>query len=119
MEKYKEKPDNKSTFEHKLIYYLYIFSHTAPVGKSRQGVDKKLIFLPSIKIMVENIIIRTNLDNTIKPFIKIINSKLSDYNKGKEILKEYDNIMIMEGYYATVPSLSTIKDTNKSFCSII
>ena len=57
MEKYKEKPDNKSTFEHKLIYYLYIFSHTAPVGKSRQSVDKNLIFLPSIKIMVESIII--------------------------------------------------------------
>ena len=69
--------------------------------------------------MVENIIIRTNLDTTIKPFIKIINSKLSDYNKGKEILKEYDNIMIMEGYYATVPSLSTIKDSNKRFCTII
>ena len=34
--------------------------------------------------MVENIIIRTNLDNTIKPFIKIINSKLSDYIKEKK-----------------------------------
>ena len=49
MEKYKEKPDNKSTFEHKLIYYLYIFSHTAPVGKSRQGVDKNLIFFTIYK----------------------------------------------------------------------
>jgi len=84
MEKYTKKPDNKSTFEHKLIYYLYIFSHTAPVGKSRQGIDKNLIFLPSIKMMVENIIIRTNLDTTIKPFIKIINSNYQIIIKEKK-----------------------------------
>lgn len=94
MEKYIKKPNNNSIFEHKLIYYLYIFSHTAPVGKARKHIDKKIIFLKSIKVMIKNIIIKTNLNNIIINLINIINSKLSDYNKGKEILKEYNKTIL-------------------------
>lgn len=93
MEKYIKKPNNNSIFEHKLIYYLYIFSHTAPVGKARQHIDKKSIFLQSIKAMIKNIIIKTNLNNNIINFINIVNSKSSDYIKGKQIIKEYNNII--------------------------
>jgi hypothetical protein len=93
MEKYIKKPNNNSIFEHKLIYYLYIYSHTASVGKARQHIDKTSIFLKSIKVMIKNIIIKTNLNNIIINLINIINSKLSDYIKGKQIIKEYNNII--------------------------
>ena len=46
--------------------------------------------------MIKNIIIKTNLNNNIINLINIINSKSSDYIKGKLIIKEYNNIIYNE-----------------------